>query len=173
MARTDDTDFASPSDRAIWRRAQQTEAERGEAEHLLDLAGFADSRLDDDETDRVAALLAADAEAAADIAAARAIAADPHVPESVIARASALAGGRGTVIAFRLFGRPRDGAYRLVGWGGIAAAIALASWFGFALGSDASLHYGRIAQSADDGYIGDMLDPSSNAMRGVTDGLDS
>ena len=39
-----------PSDREVWRRSQELEATPDEAGDLLDLAAFADSRLDDDET---------------------------------------------------------------------------------------------------------------------------
>ena len=62
------------SDRDVWRRSQQTDTSRDEAEILMDLAAFADNRLDPDETARVEALIVDDAGADADIAAARLLA---------------------------------------------------------------------------------------------------
>src|SRR5258708_24506873 len=58
-------------DRTLWRRSRVIDASRTETERLLDLAGFVDGRLDDDERERVAALIAANPPAAADSAAAR------------------------------------------------------------------------------------------------------
>ncbi|HEV2301909.1 MAG TPA: hypothetical protein VGR91_10110, partial [Stellaceae bacterium] len=72
------------ADRALWRRSLATEAPPDEAEHFLDLAAFADDRLDDDERERVAALLTP--EAAADVAAARAPLA-AAAPRSALRRA--------------------------------------------------------------------------------------
>ena len=42
----------APSDREVWRRSQDAEATPDETSYLLDLAAFADNRLDDDETAR-------------------------------------------------------------------------------------------------------------------------
>jgi hypothetical protein len=126
-------------DREIWRRSQEIEAPIHEAEQLLDLAALADNRLDDDETQRLAALIARDTDAAGDVAAARLLAdatiddADPNV----IARAL-LAGEdqlEAEVIAFpagRVVVRPF---YSAASWSGLAAAMVLAGWFGFSLGS--------------------------------------
>src|SRR5690242_13420539 len=79
-------------DAAVWRRSCAIEAD-DEAERFLDLAGFADARLaDGDDAERVAAWIAADPDAAADVAAARALAGAPPAiaAEAVVARAVAL-----------------------------------------------------------------------------------
>lgn len=126
-------------DRELWRRSQETEATPDEAEHLLDLAAFADNRLDDeDEVARLAALLARDAEAADDVAAARVLdVAMAAADAAMVARAVALVGEprpEAQLIAF-----PRRAAsppwYSAATWSGLAAAIAIAGWLGFDLGS--------------------------------------
>jgi len=45
--------------RALWQRSCRTDAPEDEAARLLDLAAFADGRLETDERDRVAAMVAA------------------------------------------------------------------------------------------------------------------
>src|SRR5207248_7973058 len=50
------------AERALWRRGAATEIAEDEAERFLDLAGFADGRLDPDEHDRIAERLARDPE---------------------------------------------------------------------------------------------------------------
>jgi hypothetical protein len=127
-------------DREIWRRSQEIEAPIDEAEQLLDLAALADNRLDGDEAARVAALVARDADSASDVAAASQLAgatmavADPDV----VARAASLVGAEpveAEVIAFparRVVARPF---YSAATWSGLAAAMLLAGWFGFSLGS--------------------------------------
>src|SRR6266550_3193472 len=81
-------------DRALWQRSCRTDAPEDEAARFLDLAAFVDGRLETDERDRVAAMLAADPAAAADVAAARAlaghIAEPPNDLDRVIARACAI-----------------------------------------------------------------------------------
>src|SRR5437763_8980365 len=99
-------------DRALWQRSRTTDAAEDDAERLLDLAGFADGRLDPDDRERVAEWLAGDPAVAGDIAAARALASRTGgaetMPEPAITRAAALVGGgepqRATVIPFP-FGR--------------------------------------------------------------------
>ena len=82
-------------DAALWLRSRTVEMteDAAEAERYLDLAGFADGRLDPEDRERVAGWLVDDPVAAGDVAAARALAADPErldaAPEPVIARASA------------------------------------------------------------------------------------
>src|SRR5256885_17124511 len=65
---------AEAADRAVWQRSVTAETVEDEAERFLDLAGFADGRLDADERDRIADRLAQDPEASADVLAARALA---------------------------------------------------------------------------------------------------
>ena len=59
--------------RALWRRCQSADAPMDEAARFLDLAAFAEGLLDEEEHDRVAADLAADPVATADVAAALAL----------------------------------------------------------------------------------------------------
>jgi hypothetical protein len=179
MARTDQTSGENPpnsSDKAIWQYCQTQDIEPDEAERLLDLAGFVDARLDPDEHDRVAALLMADIDAAGDIAAARALAAQthPHAEETIVARAAALvAETRGQVVPFRARPRTTQSLFMVARWGSLAAAIVMASWLGFALGSDASVALSQINQSSDENFIGDLVDPSGGVLRSISDGLES
>ena len=62
---------AAPPDDALWRRSLAIDVAEDEAEYFLDLAGYADDRLDPDERDRIAERLAKDPMAAADVSAAR------------------------------------------------------------------------------------------------------
>src|SRR5689334_882259 len=85
----------SPADRRLWQRCRVMDAAEDEAARFLDLAAYADGLLDPEEEGRVAALLAADPEAAADIRAARALAgteAKTAGLERIIARAAAIPG---------------------------------------------------------------------------------
>jgi anti-sigma factor RsiW len=182
MAQTDQTRNGTPphsSDRAVWEYCRDIDFVNDEAERFLDLAGFVDARLDDDERERVAARLAADPGAAADIAAAAALAAVPAEGTSarIIARAVALVGepARGNVVPFVPPARPRVAVYSVARWGSVAAAIVVASWLGFSLGTDASLSYsqGQSVQANDGGYLGEMLDPAGLLPRTVSDGLES
>ena len=179
MARAADANGERPaglSDKALWDYCRAIDAEPDEAEQLLDLAGFAYSRLDEDEHERVAALLMADIGAAGDVAAARALAAARHgeAPDAAVARAAALvAAPRGEVIPFRRPWQPHPGVSMVARWGSIAAAIAVASWLGFALGTDASVALSKISPSSDDSFIGDLMDPGGGVLRSISDGLES
>ena len=169
------TDGARPSklpDRELWRRSQVNEATLDEAERFLDLAAFADNRLDDDETERVAALIARDADAAADVAAARALAKTvPIADEILIARAAALieSGPIALVIAF-----PRRQAapipwYAAASWSSLAAAVVLAGWFGFDLGSGISGFPPPLGR-ADGATASELLDPAPPLVRDFVEG---
>ena len=59
------------ADRRLWQRCRTMDADEDEAARFLDLAAYADGLLDIEERERVAALLAADPEAAADVRAAQ------------------------------------------------------------------------------------------------------
>jgi anti-sigma factor RsiW len=163
-----------PQDRAIWQRSRDADAAEDEAERFLDLAGFADSRLDAEDSARVAEMLARDPGAAADIAAVRAQAAQPgtSVPDTVFARAAALIGpaepASGAVIPFPVRQAPR--LQRFARWGSLAAAIVLAAWLGFDLGSGASISLTRNGVQSDDGFLRELLDPSSGFLRDLTEG---
>jgi len=168
-----------PADRELWRRSRDCDApepsESDAAERFLDLAGFADGRLDEDEHERIAALAARDPALAADIAAARA-AADETVPPAsaaIIVRAAALVDGpardRGRVIPFPAWRRPQPGLRGVAAWASAAAALVVAGWVGFAMGSDASLAFGRI-QSNDDPFLTEIFSPSAGYQRDLTEG---
>src|SRR5205823_13531504 len=87
-------------DRRLWQRCRTIDADEDEAARFLDLAAYADGLLDIEERERVAALLAADPQAAADVRAAQARA-DAGLTsvglERIVARASALSPDPGSV----------------------------------------------------------------------------
>lgn len=150
-----------PSDRDVWRRSQELEAPVDEAEWLLDLAAFADTRLDEDEAARVAALLANDSDAADDVNAARLVAdaiteaADP----AIIARAAALADGaraKADVIAFPARPAVRTW-FSAASWSGLAAAMVVAGWLGFNLGSGLP-GVTPTARATDEASAGELFD---------------
>jgi len=144
----------------------------------LSLAEFAEHRLDGPEAAAVEAFLAADPSLAEDIAlAGRATEIPPRIGDAAlaatIARAAALVpatseaarqAARHNVLPFRTarppLSSPAASSWRLAArWGALAASLALVSWLGFALGSDA---YGDLA--ALDGQSGtrladELLDP--------------
>src|SRR5580693_9202156 len=92
--RTNGMDAEGSLDRALWRQSRSAELPDDAAARFLDLAGFAEMRLDADDEERVADWLARDPAAAGDIAAARALAGAPTQPdaasERVVRRACAL-----------------------------------------------------------------------------------
>jgi anti-sigma factor RsiW len=157
----------------VWRRSQEIEAAPDEAEYLLDLAAFADSRLDDDDTARIAALIARDSDAAADVAASRMLA--DAVPtaadEQIVIRAAALVGeGRpeALLIAFparQITARPW---YSAATWSGLAAAIAIAGWLGFDLGSGLSAPP-QFSRLSDDASASELIDPAPLLLRDFTE----
>ena len=166
------------SDGALWRRSRATDIAEDDAARYLDLAAFADGRLDPDDRERVAEWLAGDTAAADDIAAALSFAGlggqPPAAPDSVIARAAALV-GRGTVrhgavipFAPRRHDRPR--LQRVASWASMAAAMAVASWLGFTLGVDTSLSFSQLGQSGDDGFLHELLVPSAGFLRDPSGG---
>jgi anti-sigma factor RsiW len=177
MDRFDDSGGKRPdraADAALWRRSRLTDAADDEGARFLDLAAFAEGRLDSDEAERVAAWLADDPELAADVAAARNPATAPIEP-AVIARAVALVPAGETaanVVPFVRI-RPRLIAHPAMRWGSLAAALLLASWLGFALGSDASLALGPSAQPGDEGYFSEWLDPTAGTLGNPTVGAES
>src|SRR6202035_829547 len=140
---------AEAADRALWQRSVTAETVEDETERFLDLAGFADGRLDPEERDRVAERLARDPEATADIAAARALASGGEaLPAPIVERACALVAEPelGRVIPFpglRLSSPTLTGIAR---WASLAAAVLVASWLGFALGTDFSVYFGQTDQ---------------------------
>jgi len=153
------------------------DAAEDEAARFLDLAAFTDGLLDVEERDRVAALLAADPEAAADVREARALAASEWTSaglERIIARVGAISPdegpGRGNIVPLA----PRPGR-RLVPvfarWASLAAAIALAGWLGFAMGTDASLALSDRRSPSDTGLLPELFDPATGFLRDLGEGL--
>jgi hypothetical protein len=176
MSQTDES-----SDRALWRRSRTTDAAVDEAARFLDLAGFADGLLDADEGDRVAALLAADPVAAADVAAVQGfpggLGETPSGLERIVARACALvqdpddAGAR--VIAFTPRPRRHRVLHGLAQWGSLAAAIMVASWLGFSMGSDTSIALSQPGFSSDSSYVPELFDPGTGFLRDFGESLRS
>jgi hypothetical protein len=96
------------------------------------------------------------------------------LPEAIIARAGALVGGsppqRATVIPLQARQRDRPRLHRMANWGSLVAAMAVASWLGFTLGVDTSLSVSQIGQTGDDGFLNELLNPSTGLMRDLTEG---
>jgi hypothetical protein len=171
---------ARATGRDLWRRACATEITAEETERFLDLAAFADGRLDTDEAERIAALVASVPGTAADIATAQSLSTGDGAgaaPERVIERALRLVppqAERGRVIAFPRHRWPRRALGRTAQWGSLAAAIVLAGWLGFSMGSNTllALSEGQTAQSSDDATLPDLLDPATTGfLHELTRGL--
>ena len=165
------------SDRRLWQRCLTMDAPEDEAARFLDLAAFADGLLDADERDRVAAWLADDPEAAADLSAAQAVS-ELDKPaaglERVIARACALAPDpgptRGNVVVLAHW-RKRRVVQGFAQWGSIAAAVALAGWLGFSMGSDTSLALTAPTQASEAGSLPEFFDTAPGFLRDLGEGL--
>ena len=157
------------SDRDVWRRSCLTDAPEDEVVWLLDVAAFADGLLEPDERDRVAALLAQDSAAADDVAAARALhgVSVSGGLERVIARACALAPDEidSRVVAFVPPPPRRRIFHGLAQWGSLAAAIVLASWLGFAMGSNVSRTLRGPLPSSEANFLPELFDPGSVFLR--------
>ncbi|HEY1260128.1 MAG TPA: hypothetical protein VGF34_12855 [Stellaceae bacterium] len=172
QAREDmDEKAARAAGRALWRRSCVTDAPEDEEGRLLDLAGFADGRLDPDEHDRVAATLASDPDAAADVAMARALAhgAAPaagidHIVARAVSLDAAASAKPGRIVLVPGATRPRL-LVSVAQWGSLAAAVALACWLGFAMGTDASLALSRHDQTGERTFLPELFDPSSGFFR--------
>jgi anti-sigma factor RsiW len=164
------------SERELWRRSRLIDAPEDDAGRFLDLAAFADGLLDDDERDRVTALLAVDPDAAADVEAARTSIRPDESPaelEKVVPRASAIVPDAalpyGRVVPF--ISRRRGAIVQYFAqWGSIAAAIVLAGWLGFSMGSDTSLALSNSRQSTD-AILPELFDQTSGFLRDLGEGL--
>jgi hypothetical protein len=178
MMRTDDEPEQRPdpdADRRLWQGCRDADAPEDQLGRFLDLAAFADGLLVDEDRDRVAALLETDREAAADVQAAQALrdgAPPPGGLERIIARAAAIPVGgsaaSGQVVAFPP--PPRRRIYDVAQWGSLAAALALASWLGFSLGTDASLALAERRQPSDTGFLPEWFDPAPGLLRDLGEG---
>jgi hypothetical protein len=181
MSRTDeereDRMNRSP-DRALWQRSRTTDVPEDQPARFLDLAAFAEGRLDSDEQEWIAALLAADPAAAADVAAARAftegIDETPDGLDRIIARACALLPDssltQGRVVTFPPPQRHGRMLHGLTRWGSLAAAIAMASWLGFALGSDTLLALSPPNAAGDASFLPELLEPGTGFLRDLSEG---
>jgi len=166
------------TDRRLWQLSQEIAASPAETERLLDLAGFVDGRLDDDERERVARLIAGDPLVAADAAAARVLlsATLPAASDEIVTRATELvdpARSSGEVLVFPLRQprpQPQPRAWpAAVRWSSLAAAIAVACWLGFDLGGDLP-GLASITHPSDELGASELLDPAPLALRDVSDG---
>lgn len=169
---------AGLSDKALWRKSRTVEMAEDDAERTLDLAGFADGRLDPDDRERVAEWLAGDPVAAGDVAAARDLAdragRAQALPPSIVARAAALvppsAPQAAMLIPFPPRHRVRPRLHDMARWGSLVAAMAVASWLGFTLGMDTSLSFAQIGRAGEDGFLRELLNPSTGFMGDLTEG---
>jgi hypothetical protein len=167
----------NPADRRLWQRCRTIEAAEDEAARFLDLAAYADELLDIDEEERVGALLAIDPDAASDVRAARALAgAERRLAgsERIIARACAISPDTNSVSGKVVPLAPPQGRRPLqvfAEWGSLAAAIALAGWLGFAMGSDTSLALSVHPQPSDTGLLPELSDPGTGLLRDLGEGL--
>ncbi len=170
--------------RDLWRRSCRADTLEDETAYFLDLAALADGSLDAEERARIKARIADDPIAMADVAAARALAANgiamPSGIEPVIERAIAIVEEAPGLAAPALSTAPSESGRRLfqgiAQWGSIAAAIALASWLGFAMGSGVSLSLtglGPAYQTSEEGFLPELLDPASGFLRDLGAGLQS
>jgi hypothetical protein len=140
----------------------------------LTLAAYAEDRLDPAVARTIGAVLDDDPDLAADVAAARLAVAGEDVAgggaalASVIARAGALVPGSGDrVIAFRAAAPRPEPSWRLaVRWGALAASLAMVSYLGFALGSNATMVLASLDQSA---ASDELLDPPSGFLSGLSE----
>jgi anti-sigma factor RsiW len=166
------------ADRILWQRSRVTVAVQDEFDRFLDLAAFADGRLDSDERERIAEWLQSHPEAAGDIAAARVLAdagAYQTLSRTGLARASMLVGDsdsspRGTVLAFPERQGKRSGLAAIAQWGGLAAAMVVAGWLGFTLGMDASGILARNGPGSDDSIAQELFGSSPAFFRDLTGG---
>ena len=162
-----------PTDREVWRRGREIEVVPDETEHLMDLAAFTDNRLDDDDAARVAALIAQDAAVAEDVAVARALAGGTMLSAdaSIITRAEALVAEdrpEAELIAFPARPAMVRRWYNAASWSGLAAAIVLAGWLGFDLGSGLSATP-PFGHATDEVSTSDLLDPAPLLLRDFTE----
>ncbi|HEX9535660.1 MAG TPA: hypothetical protein VF924_09310 [Stellaceae bacterium] len=164
-------------DRRLWQRCRTMDAGEDETARFLDLAAYADGLLDVEEQERVAALLSADPEAAADVRAAEVLATAERTSvglERIIARACAIpldtdsVSGKVVPLASR---QGRRLLQSFAQWGSLAAAIALAGWLGFAMGSDASIELSGHRLPSDTGLLPELFDPGTGLLRDLGEGL--
>jgi hypothetical protein len=174
-------------ERALWRRwvmANEVPAagrRRDDSSGVLTLdeltlAAYAEGRLDAGVERTLDAMLDDYPDLAADVAAARLAAtdeaggADDAALASVIARAGALVPGSGDrIIAFRAATPRREPSWQLaVRWGALAASLAMVSYLGFALGSNATMVLASLNQPTS-GASDELLDPPTGFLSGLNE----
>ena len=166
------------ADRVLWRRSRMIEVADDQCARYLDLAAFAERRLDPDERERVAEWLRTHPEAAGDVEAAGAQANAPRsevVPETAVARARAIVGDAaasrpGSVIPFRASTGKGPVLATMAQWGSLAAALVVAGWLGFTLGMDTSGMLAWSRAGSDDGVAQDLFGSSPAFFRDLTGG---
>jgi hypothetical protein len=164
------------ADRRLWRGCRNADAPDDESARFLDLAAFADGLLADEERDRVAALIEADFDAAADVRTARTLRGSDPSPaglEQIIALACRIrldAPNASDRVVALMPGRRRM-VYDVAQWGSLAAALVLASWLGFSLGTGASLALTERPQPSDAGFLPEVFDPMPGILRDLGEGL--
>jgi anti-sigma factor RsiW len=169
----------SEAGRRLWQRCQGLLVSYDEAERFLDLAAFADGRIEDeDERARVAEIVATDASVRADVAAASALSSGGIAMagglDRIVARAAALVSGRGVAarLAPAVIPQPVSRLRGAAQWSALAAAIALTGWFGFWMGSDASQTLTASPsvqqQVGDESFLPELLDPATGFLRDLS-----
>jgi anti-sigma factor RsiW len=152
---------------ALWRRwrLETSAVADAAAPDPLDLAAYADGRLDETQAEPVERWLADHPDAIADLLAAQqaALAAPPALaPEALIARAAALvAAPTGNVLPLRRAGVRAPRWRSAVAWGSLAASLVGTSLVGFALGTNAYLNFADQPAAATESAGRDLLDPPS------------
>lgn len=167
----------NPADRRLWQRCRTIDAVENEAARFLDLAAYADGLLDIEEQERVDAFLAEHPEAAEDVRAARALAGAERTFggfEQIIARACTISPDANSVSGKVVSLAPRQGRRLFqvfAEWGSLAAAIVLAGWLGFSMGSDTSLALSDHRPPSDTGLLPELSDPGTGLLRDFGEGL--
>jgi hypothetical protein len=145
-------------DRLMWQRWRAGANATSAAPDALQLAAYAEGRLDETDAEAVENFLAAYPDALNEIVAARAAIETPAIGASddIIAKACALVPMRETVVPLR---RPAVRWHNALAWGSIAASLVAASFVGFTAGSDA---YRTLAPTqANESLSGDSLESSA------------
>lgn len=152
-------------ERALWRRWRQVAAGNAATPDALDLAAYAEGRLDEAEAMAIETWLAAHPEILADVQMARVLAPAPSDTShaAIVAKACALVtGSRLTPANSNVVPLHRGmAAWRsALAWSSVAASLVAASLVGFTMGSEA---YQRLAQTQvqpSDNVPADILDAS-------------
>jgi hypothetical protein len=159
-------------ERALWQLWSAT-GQGAARPDALTLAAFAEDRLSGAARAEIEALIAADPELAEDVAAARRALApragetgrpDEAALAAIAARPPALvpADTGDNVLPFRPAHRAVPAWPSAARWGALAASLALVSWLGFALGSNAYVNLAALdGQSANSRLADELLDPPS------------